>query len=112
MTSKIHLNSNKGVWAELQAKSYFALQKNLLVFSCESGVGCCDIITLDKRNGEVQKWDVKYGGTRWLYNRNNKTGNGGMRLIHRVQSKLQQKLGIKILYVMPDGEVRIPNEKE
>ena len=26
--------------------------------------------------------------------------------------KLQQKLGIKILYVMPDGEVRIPNEKE
>ena len=102
------LNSNKGVWAELQAKSYFALQKNLLVFSCESVVGCCDIITLDKRNWLVQKWDVKYGGQRRIKHMKKKS------LIHRVESKLQKKLGIKILYVMPNGEIRIPipNEKK
>lgn len=106
MEKKRALNSNKGVWAELQAKSHFALQENLLVFSCESGVGCCDIITMDKSNGEIQKWDVKYGGTRML------KGCLNPCLIHRVPNKLQQKLGVKILYVMPDGEIRIPNEEK
>lgn len=105
-------NANKGLWAEQMVFGYFAKKKNILVFPCLRGVGLCDFMTLDTKTGDVRKYDIKYGGTRWLYNRNNKSGNGGMRLIHRVASAKQKKLGIELIYVMEDGTVREINKKE
>tara|TARA_Y100000768_G_scaffold387120_1_gene377343 strand:+ start:1949 stop:2308 length:360 start_codon:yes stop_codon:yes gene_type:complete len=102
----------RGLWAESIAHAHFATKRNLLVFPSLQGVGLCDFMTLDIKTGEVKKYDVKYGGTRFLYNRNNKTGNGGMRLIHRVQSKKQKQLGIEIIYVMEDGTIRQPKKRK
>lgn len=96
----------KGLWAEQMVFAHFATQKDILVFPCLRGVGLCDFMTLNTKTGDVRKYDIKFGGTRWLFNRANKQGNGGMRLIHRVATAKQKKLGIELIYVMKDGTVR------
>ena len=102
----------KGLWAEQMVFAHFATQKDILVFPCLRGVGLCDFMTLNTNTGDVKKYDIKFGGTRWLFNRNNKKGNGGMRLIHRVTSNKQKKLGIELIYVMEDGSVRETKKRQ
>ena len=69
-------------------------------------------MTLNTNTGDVKKYDIKFGGTRWLFNRNNKKGNGGMRLVQRVTTNKQKKLGIELIYVMEDGSVRETKKRQ
>ena len=103
--------AQKGLWAESIAKAHFCTQKNCIVFEPIGGVGLCDLIVLNTKTGNIEKYDVKYGGLRFLYNRGNKNGNGGLRLIHRVPSEKQKKLNIKLIYVMADGTIRKPKSE-
>lgn len=105
-------NHQRGLWAEQMVFAHFSIKKNILVFPCLRGVGLCDFMTLNTKTGEIRKYDIKYGGTRWLYNGNNRTGNGGMRLIHRATSEKQKKLGVEIIYVMEDGKIRQIKKEE
>lgn len=108
--------AQKGLWAEQTAKAHFSLQKNCIVFEALGGVGMCDFMVWNTEYNTIDKYDVKYGGTRFLYNggslKQNTSGKGGMRLIHRVPKDKQKKLGIKIIYVMQDGTIKIPEPKE
>ena len=104
-------NAQKGVWAEQIAKAHFSTKKNCIVFEPIGGIGLCDLMVLNTATGEITKYDVKYGGQRFLFNRGNKNGNGGLRLIHRVPSEKQKKLNIKLIYVMADGTIGKPKSE-
>ena len=96
--------AQKGLWAEQIAKAHYSLKKDCIVFEALGGIGMCDFIVWNTKYNTIEKIDVKYGGTRWH--------NGGMRLIHRVPKDKQKKLGIKLIYVMEDGTIKIPEPKE
>ena len=96
--------AQKGLWAEQIAKAHYSLKKDCIVFEALGGVGMCDFMVWNTNRNTIDKYDVKYGGTRWY--------NGGMRLIHRVPKAKQKKLGVKIIYVMEDGTIKIPEPKE
>jgi len=96
--------AQKGVWAEAIAKAHFSIKKHCLVYEPLSGVGLCDLVVLNTHTGDTDKYDVKFCGMRFF--------RGKMRPINRVASDKQKKLNIKIIYVMEDGTIRIPERRK
>ena len=96
--------AQKGLWAEQIAFAHFCSKPNTIVMTALNGIGLCDFCTINTETGRVQKYDVKYGGKRFHH--------GDMRLIHRVASDKQKKLGIRLIYVMEDGSIKIPQPKK
>jgi|TARA_E500000318_G_scaffold83190_1_gene78760 hypothetical protein len=93
----------KGLVCELKAQARLAQNPDLIVFIPLGGLGPVDIVTLNKKTGEFQGYDVKSFAKRSKgVKYKNKHGNvlrrtpGGR--INRALTKLQKKLKIKIIY--------------
>ncbi len=91
--------AQKGLWAEQIAYAHFCKQPNTIVMTALNGIGLCDFCTINTVSGRINKYDVKYGGTRMH--------KGKMRLINRVASEKQKKLNIKLIYIMEDGSIKL-----
>ena len=70
-------------------------KKNYYVFHNISGLGPCDLIALNGK-GKIIKIDVKIESII-------KTGTHAGHKIRRMTTKLQQKMGIKLLMVTKEG---------
>ena len=84
----------KGQRSEFLAAAWL-ISINYLVYVKTQDNDPIDLIAVHRNTGEVLKLDVKTVSYR-------KTGRVGDR-INRVVNKYQKKIGVKLLYVYPDG---------
>jgi len=89
------IKNRKGLVCELKAQTKLADDDNTLVFVPLGGIGPVDLVTLNKKTGEFQAYDVKTISTRKQKSYRCKAGDK----IYRSPSKQQKQMGVKILYV-------------
>lgn len=92
------LKNKKGLVCELKAQAKLADNDNLIVFVPVCGIGPVDMVTLDKKTGEFQAYDVKTLSKRKQKSYRCKPGDK----INRSTTKEQKRMGVKILYVEYD----------
>ena len=92
------LKNKKGLVCELKAQAKLADDDNKLVFVPVGGIGPVDIVTLDKKTGEFQAYDVKTLSKRKQKSYRCKPGDK----INRSPTRQQKQMGVKILYVEYD----------
>jgi hypothetical protein len=104
----------KGILSELTAVAHFVKNKDNMVFLPLMGLGPIDILVLNKKTGEISFYDVKFGSrrkTNWRSSKNKSRCLKGQ-LIYRPSKSIQNKLGVRIIYVDEDGKVIFSNETE
>jgi len=89
------IKNQKGLVCELKAQARLADNKDLLVFIPVGGIGPVDIVTLNKKTGEFQAYDVKTISKRKKQTYRCRPGDK----IHRKLTDKQKKMGVKLLYV-------------
>ena len=85
----------KGQRSEFIAAAWL-ISINYLVYVKTQDNDPIDLIAVHRNDGEVLKLDVKTVSFR-------KTGPKKGHRIHRILNKNQKKIGVKLLYVYPDG---------
>jgi len=104
----------KGILSELTAVAHFVKNKDNMVFLPLMGLGFIDILVLNKKTGELSFYDVKFGTRRktgWNSKKNKNRCLKGQ-LIYRPAKSIQNKLGVRIIYVDEKGKVIFSNETE
>ena len=105
----------KGILSELTAVAHFVKNKDNMVFLPLMGLGPIDILVLNKKTGEISFYDVKFGSrrkTNWVSKSKNKNRCLKGQLIYRGSKSIQNKLGVRIIYVDEDGKVIFSNETQ
>lgn len=103
----------KGMLSELIALGHFVKNKDNMVFTPLMGLGFIDILVLNKKTGEISFYDVKFGSRRkssWESKTRVKSRCKKGQLIYRPSKTIQNKLGVRIIYVDEKGKVIFSNE--
>lgn len=93
----------KGLVCELKAQIKFANNPDLIVFIPLGGLGPIDLVTINKKTGEYQSYDVKAlnrrkKGIKFTNRLGQKVRRNPGGKITRPLTSLQRKLGVKIIY--------------
>ena len=103
----------KGMLSELTAIAHFVKDKDNMIFTPLMGLGFIDILVLNKRTGEISFYDVKFGSRRkssWVSKTKVKSRCKKGQLIYRPSKSIQNKFGVRIIYVDENGKVIFSNE--
>ena len=87
-----------GLQSEFIAAAWLS-KKNYTVYWKTQDNDVIDLVAVHRRTGKAIKIDVKTASYR-------KTGRQSGVMINRLQSSYQKQLGVKILYVMKNGECK------
>lgn len=97
----------KGILTELKAHAHFVKDPDNMIFIPWGGLGCIDLVVLNKRTKEIKLYDVKFASKRESVYRYKKQRNRIMGrvgdLIGRKLKPLQKKLGVQIIYFDEKG---------
>ena len=97
----------KGILTELKAQEHFVKDPDNMIFIPWGGLGCVDLVVINKRSGEIKLYDVKFASKRESVYRYKKENNRIMGrvgdLIGRKLKPLQKKLGVQIIYFDEKG---------
>lgn len=93
---------------ELFAHQHFVKDKDNMVFVPLLGLGCVDLVVLNKKTGDIRLYDVKFASKRlsdYKWQRENRITTRVGDLIGRKLKPLQKKLGVELIYFDEKGKI-------
>lgn len=93
---------------ELFAHQHFVKDPDNMVFVPLLGLGCVDLVVLNKKTCEIRLYDIKFASKRmsnYKYEKENRITTKIGDLIGRKLKPLQKKIGVELLYFDEQGKI-------